>query len=142
MMNRLDSVLFCPQLGSSMNHIQGWMTVRRSYSCALEQGRLAWRRRRRGRRRGRRGRHLAFAARLKRQLQRRRRRRQHSASRRRSSSARFRPHHKDPTAKSVPFVRSKWLSQNERNLLITNLDILTSSITQAEQYLACRNLSC
>ena len=30
-------------LGSSMNHIQGWTTVRESYSRALEQGSLDYR---------------------------------------------------------------------------------------------------
>ena len=32
-------------LGTSMNRIQGWTTVRESYSCDLEQGPLARRRR-------------------------------------------------------------------------------------------------
>ena len=34
-------VICCRQLGSSMNHILGWMTVRKSYSYAFEQGPLS-----------------------------------------------------------------------------------------------------
>ena len=33
-------MLFGPWLGAFLNHIQGWTTVRESYSRALEQGHL------------------------------------------------------------------------------------------------------
>ena len=44
MMEQVRLCAVCPMenfLGTSMNHIQGWTTVRDSYSCALEQGPLS-----------------------------------------------------------------------------------------------------